>query len=84
MGLLEKIASSLGVGQDEIGGVLKGTLDRVDRMNQALTKEVRDGIALGLCSMLDELKAEDVLVKDTHAKCVESVKAWHRGPDPAK
>jgi len=82
MGLLEKIASELGVGQGEIGGLLKGTIERIDRMNAVLTKDQRDGVALGLCAILDELKAEDVLHKETHAKNIEIVKAWHRGPPP--
>jgi len=80
MGLLEKIAAELGVGQGEIGGLLKGTIERIDRSNLVLTKEQRDGVALGLCAILDELKAEDVLHKDTHSKNIEAVKEWHRGP----
>jgi len=84
MGLFDfagKALADLGLGQDDLRKVFRGTIDRLNRIAPVTTLSQRDGMAVAMASMLDELKARDVMALDTHSELMAELKKWHTPPE---
>lgn len=77
MGLFEKVASGLGVGQQDIKDVFHSTIERVDRAGDVMTAPWRDGAKAALICILKELKDRDVISGGTFKELSEDLDKWH-------
>lgn len=80
MGLLESLGASLGLGQPEIKDLFTGFIDRIEAKHTATTADFRKGAQAGLLTVLDELKAKDVVSKTTYQSIAAKIKNAF-GPD---
>ena len=79
MGLLDVARRVFGVSDADIDTVFKHVIERIDRViSDKMTKAARDGGAVVLCAMLDELRSVGVVSDARHDALVELVKEWHR------
>jgi hypothetical protein len=84
MGIFDSVGKALtelGLGQEDLRKVFRGTLERLTRSAPMTTREQRDGMCLALAAMLDELRARDVMTPDTHSELMVELKKWHTPPD---
>lgn len=87
MGLFDSVGKALtelGLGQEDLRKVFRGSLERLSRSAPVTTREQRDGMCLGIAAMLDELRARDVMTPDTHKELLGELNRWHTPPDGTK
>ena len=77
MGIFGDILGVFGLGQPDICNVFRATIKSLAEAESGRPKEWRNGAAMAVSAMLEELLRGDVATQETFDTLMKDLKEWH-------